>query len=93
MCNIMIDITCNKMIYKKYLVIQMTKIYFSDISGLHPQFLKMLQSHKGEVNDLVLMKVTYAPYQTSLPVRGKELEVDESMANGLVNHDYVLQPP
>lgn len=35
-----------KMIYSVYFMIQMTKIYFPDISGLHLQFLKMLQSCK-----------------------------------------------
>lgn len=36
----------------------MTNIYFSDIFHLHPQFLKMLHSHKGEISILLLMKVT-----------------------------------
>ena len=40
----------------------MTKIDFSDIFGLHPQFLKMFQSHKGETDVLLLMKVTFGPY-------------------------------
>ena len=54
----------------------------------------MLQSHKGEMSVLLLMKVTYGPHHTSPPPgRGEELEVDEPMANGLVNHDYVLKPP
>lgn len=54
----------------------------------HPQFLKMLQSHKDEMSVLLLLKVTYGPHHhTSLPPgRGEELEVDEPIANGLVNN-------
>lgn len=36
----------------------MTKIYFPDIFGLHPQSLKMLQSHKSDMGVLLLMKLT-----------------------------------
>lgn len=34
-------------------------IYFSDIFGFHPEFLKILQTHKGELGVLFLMKVTF----------------------------------
>lgn len=37
----------------------MTKIYFSEISGLHPQILKMLQSHRREIDVSLLMKVIF----------------------------------
>lgn len=33
----------------------MTQIYFTDICGLHSQFLKMLQSHKGETDVLLFI--------------------------------------
>ena len=37
--------------------------YFLDIFGLHPQFLKVLQSHTGEMGVLLLMNVTFGPMQ------------------------------
>lgn len=40
----------------------MAKIYFSDISDFHPQFLKMLQSHKSEVGVLILIKVPFGSH-------------------------------
>lgn len=39
----------------------MTKIYFLDIYGLHPQLKKKLQSHKREMGVLLLMKMTFRP--------------------------------
>lgn len=43
------------------MVIQMAKIYFSDIFGLHPHFLKPLYSHKGETDVLLLIKENFGP--------------------------------
>ena len=40
----------------------MTKMYLSDIFGLHPQFLKTFQSHEGEMGILLLMQVTIGPH-------------------------------
>ena len=40
----------------------MTKIYFSDASGLHPHVLKMLQRHKSDM-DVLLIKMTFGSYQ------------------------------
>lgn len=49
----------------------MTKMYFSDILGLYPLFLKMLQRQKGEMGVLLLMKVTFGshPPMVSLVTR------------------------
>lgn len=43
--------------------IQMTEIYFSDMSGRKAQFLKILQSHKGAMGVLLLMKLTFGATQ------------------------------
>ena len=51
----------------------MTKIYFSDIFGFHPQFLKMLQSHKSEVGVLLLIKITFGPH----PRMGADCQEDQ----------------
>ena len=52
------------MIYKKCILGHLDdQIYFSDIFGVHPQFMKTLQSQKGEIDVLLLLKVTYGPPQ------------------------------
>lgn len=44
---------CNVMIYKKFIFGHSDdQMYFSDIFDLHPQLLKMLQSHKGKLGVL-----------------------------------------
>ena len=40
----------------------MAKIYFSDIFGLYSQLLKLLWSHKGDIDVFLLMKVTLGPH-------------------------------
>lgn len=52
----------------------MTQIYFSDIFGLHSQFLKMLQSHKGEMDVLLLIKATFGSH----PRAGAGCQKDKS---------------
>lgn len=54
----------------------MTNIYFSDIFHLHPQFLKMLHSHKGEISVLLLMKVTSESYKGQWLVAQKDQPYD-----------------
>ena len=78
----------------------MTKIYFSDTFGLHPQFL---QSQKGDTGVLLLMKGAFGPHlragahgpNVSLNFqRGdRGWRLDHPMANELVNHDYIMNPP
>lgn len=45
-----------------HLVNQMTRTHFSDILGLHPQLLKTLQSHKGEIGVLLLNEGDLCPH-------------------------------
>lgn len=78
---------CKKMIYKKVVrndlfirSFRWPNMYFSDKSGLHSQFLKMLQSHKGAVEVLLFMTVTcrshpraqVVPRRTNHVMRGLE---------------------
>lgn len=37
-------------------------IYRNYIFGLHPQLVKVLQSHKGEMSVFLLLKVTFGPH-------------------------------
>lgn len=91
----------NKMTYKKW-----PNIYFLDIFGLHPQFLNMLQSRKGEVDVLLVIWMTFGPHPRMGVIRGLKLSVvltswdgrggwmvNQPLANNLVNQDYITRPP
>lgn len=77
-------------------------MYFSDKCGLHSEFLKMLQNHKGDLQTLpkgiILLYVPKGTYSWfprgpitlfedwSLLGKGGGLEVES--ANDLINSDY-----
>lgn len=48
----------------------MSKICFPDSFHLGPRFLKTIQSHKGEIGVLVLMKVIFGPHPKAGLVAG-----------------------
>lgn len=47
----------------------MTKIYYSDMFGLHPQFLKMLQNPKGKMGVLLIERLLVPNHGWSLVAR------------------------
>lgn len=51
-----------------------TKIYFSDLSGLHPQFLKILHCHEGEMGVLLLTRLIFGSH----PMSGADCQEDQS---------------
>ena len=71
-----------------YLVIQLTEIFFLYIFGFHPQFLKMLQSHKSETSVLLLMKVTFGPH----PRVGAGCQEDQSYDYRIGTFSSTTQP-